>query len=31
MTNTVLGKAHRTGLSIMEIMELFPNEDTARE
>lgn len=25
------GKAHRTGLSIMEIMKLFPNEDTARE
>lgn len=25
------GKAHRTGLSIMEIMEMFPSEDTARE
>ena len=25
------GKAHRNGLSLFEVMEMFPNEDTARE
>ncbi len=31
MTDTAPGKAHREGLSLMQLTEMFPTEDSARE